>query len=166
MNCGALPALPIWNYVEQRFVPLHPGHLLPPPPPSQATGDSGYLQLPRRMNLESVHSTFASSSIDNLRQQNSVQGGVMNHGLLFSGPLPPQSWVREPQKCRNPIGYGPSSGINIAGGVGRASVAMDHACRQLIAKKLRAAQHHRHICSELRVSRSLVFKIKKLQDDG
>jgi hypothetical protein len=42
---------------------------------------------------------------------------------------------------------------------------MDHACRQLIAKKLRAGQYHRHICSELGVCRSLVFKIKKLQDD-
>jgi hypothetical protein len=90
----------------------------------------------------------------------------MNHGLLFSGPLPPRSWVREPQKCRNPIGYGPSSGLNIAGVVGRASVAMDHACCQLIAKKLHAGQYHRHICRELGICRSLVFKIKKLQDDG
>jgi hypothetical protein len=43
---------------------------------------------------------------------------------------------------------------------------MDHACRQLLARKLHADQHHRHICSELGVSRSLVFKIKKLQDHG
>jgi hypothetical protein len=51
-------------------------------------------------------------------------------------------------------------------GVGRASVAMDHAYRQLIAKKLHAGKHHRQICSELGVSRSLVFKIKKLEDHG
>jgi hypothetical protein len=45
-----------------------------------------------------------------------IQGGAMNRGLLFSGPLPPRSWVSEPQKCHNTIGYGPTSGINIAGG--------------------------------------------------
>jgi hypothetical protein len=32
-----------------------------PPPPSQATEDSVYLQLPRRMNLDSVHSRVAHS---------------------------------------------------------------------------------------------------------
>jgi hypothetical protein len=77
-----------------------------------------------------------------------VQGGALNRGLPFSSLLLPRSWVREPQKCRNPIGCGPSSGINI------------------IAKELRAGKHHREICSELGVSRSLVFKIKKLEDHG
>ncbi len=43
---------------------------------------------------------------------------------------------------------------------------MDHACRQLIGKKLHAGQQHSQICDELGVSMSLVFKIEKLQDDG
>jgi hypothetical protein len=70
-----------------------------------------------------------------------IQGGALNRGLLFSSPLPPRSWVCEPQKCCNLIGCGPSSGINIGVGVGRASVAMDHAYRQLIAKKLHAGSN-------------------------
>jgi hypothetical protein len=41
---------------------------------------------------------------------------------------------------------------------------MDHACRQLTGKKLHVGQHQSQICDELGVSRSLVFKIKKLQD--
>jgi transposase-like protein len=43
---------------------------------------------------------------------------------------------------------------------------MDHACCQLITKKLHAGHHHCQICSELGVSRSVFFKIKKLQDDS
>jgi hypothetical protein len=44
--------------------------------------------------------------------------------------------------------------------VGGASVAMDHACCQLIDKKLHAGQHHNQICDELGVSGSLVLKSK------
>jgi hypothetical protein len=51
------PAWPMWNYLEQRAVPIHPGC----PPPSQATKDSVYLQLPRRMNLDIVHLRTAQS---------------------------------------------------------------------------------------------------------
>jgi hypothetical protein len=48
------PAWPMWNHVEQRPVTLHPVHS-PPPPPSLATGDSGYLQLPRGMDQDRAH---------------------------------------------------------------------------------------------------------------
>jgi hypothetical protein len=43
----------------------------------------------------------------------------MNRGLLFLGPQQPQLRIREPQKWRNQIGYGPGSNINkIEGGMG------------------------------------------------
>jgi hypothetical protein len=54
-----------------------------------------------------------------MKENVEIQGGAMNRGLLFSGPQPPQLRIREPQKWRNPIGYGPGSIINkIGGGMG------------------------------------------------
>ncbi len=81
----------------------------------------------------------------------------MNRGLLLSGPLLQCSWVHELQKCCNPIDYGPGSGLNIRGGgwEGHQSPWITPAANLL-----------RQICGELGVSGSLVFKIKKLQDDG
>jgi hypothetical protein len=38
---GALPAWPMWNYVEQELVPLHSGHL----PPSPQSGHWGFSLL-------------------------------------------------------------------------------------------------------------------------
>jgi hypothetical protein len=48
----------------------------------------------------------------------------MNRGLLL-WPADTAVRIREPQKLRNPIGYGPGSSINKGGGVGGASVTMD-----------------------------------------
>ncbi len=43
--------------------------------------------------------------------------------------------------------------------------AVDHTCHQLIAQKLSTGQHHTKISEDLSISRSLVFKVKKLLDD-
>jgi transposase-like protein len=43
---------------------------------------------------------------------------------------------------------------------------MDHTCRLLIALKLRVGRHHAKICKDLGIRRSLVFKSKKLLDEG
>jgi hypothetical protein len=51
-------------------------------------------------------------------EKHCMQGGGMNYGLLLASPLPPQLEVRELQKWRHSIGYGPGSGINLRG-VGR-----------------------------------------------
>jgi hypothetical protein len=43
---------------------------------------------------------------------------------------------------------------------------MDHICHQLIGQKLCAGQHYTKICTDLGVSRSLVFQVTKLLDEG
>ncbi len=82
------PAWPTWNYVEQRPVPLHPGH----PPFSQATGDSVYLKLPRRMNLDSVHSRAAQSGTCSSEQCMWILFFV-SHPLILSFRTPPLPMV-------------------------------------------------------------------------
>ncbi len=69
----------------------------------------------------------------------------------------------------NLIGCSPGSGKTTykkGGGVGGASVTMDQTCHQLIAQKLQMRQHNTMICEGVGVSRNLVFKVKKLLDDG
>jgi hypothetical protein len=46
------------------------------------------------------------------------------------------------------------------------SVAMDHICHQLIGQKFCTGQHYTKICKDLGVSRSLVFMVIKLLDEG
>jgi hypothetical protein len=97
------------------------------------------------------------STIDNRPERASaIQGGAINHRLLFAGPLLLWLQVRERQKWLNPKGIGPSSDIN-KGGVG-GSIAMDYICCQLTGEKLRMGQHYTMIC-DLGVWKSLVFKI-------
>ncbi len=80
----------------------------------------------------------------------------MSCGLLLARLLPQRLGVREPQKWRN-------TWYKSKGGMGGHRIS-HHG--QFIGTKLHAGQQHSKICEDLGVSRSLVFKIKKLLDDG
>jgi hypothetical protein len=74
---------------------------------------------------------WASVSVSDLLA--SVQGGAINRGLLISGSLPIPLGGCEGQDEQNLLGGVLNNRVNGGGGV-RRHVAMEMACRQLIAQ--------------------------------
>ncbi len=92
-----------------------------------------------------------------------VQGWAITHRLLFFGLLPPRRAVCEKQKLGNPIGCGPSRGINKRGGRWPQSPWITSAANSSVR-----TPHGPALYQDLPgpgVSGSLVFKIKILIDD-